>query len=90
MERRGYRIDRRSGLDRRKIHDLNYFIIGGVERRKFKERRLLGERRKNWIRADEWISVFIGTSVRKDYKEILGSKNVKQYKGFRLIPKSRV
>jgi len=59
MERRGFRIDRRSGVDRRKIHDLNYFIIGGVERRKFKERRSREERRKNWIRVDEWISVFV-------------------------------
>jgi len=63
MERRGYRIDRRSGMDRRRIHDLNYFIRGGVERRKFKERRSQGERRKNWVRVDEWISVFLDDPV---------------------------
>jgi hypothetical protein len=82
MERRGYRIDRRSGVDRRKIHDLNYFIIGGVERRKFRERRLQGERRKSWIRADEWISVFVGTPVRKGHEKISSSKNVKKDKSF--------
>ena len=63
MERRGYRIDRRSGIDRRKTHDLNYFIIGGEERRKFTERRSREERRKNWVRVDEWISVFVDDPV---------------------------
>ena len=63
MERRGYRIDRRSGIDRRKIHDLNYFIRGGEERRKFAERRSREERRKNWVRVDEWISVFVDDPV---------------------------
>lgn len=60
MERRDYWIDRRSGDDRRKVHNLNYFIRGGVERRKFIERRTQEERRKNWIRVDEWVSVFVG------------------------------
>jgi hypothetical protein len=72
MERRGYRIDRRSGVDRRKIHDLNYFIRGGAERRKFRERRSREERRKNWVRVDEWISVFVDKPVRKDREGISG------------------
>ena len=67
MERRGYRIDRRSGIDRRKVYDLNYFTDGGVERREFKERRSELERRKNWIRVDEWISVFVGDPVRRGH-----------------------
>jgi hypothetical protein len=82
MERRGFRIDRRSGVDRRKIHDLNYFIKGGEERRKFTERRSPKERRKSWVRADDWISVFVGNPVRKGYKETSGSKDVKEDKGF--------
>jgi hypothetical protein len=81
MERRGFRIDRRSGIDRRKIHDLNYFIIGGVERRKFKERRSREERRKNWVRVDEWISVFVDDPVRQRRKGIPGLKNIKERNG---------
>lgn len=78
MERRSYRIDRRSGVDRRKVHDLNYFIRGGVERRKFKERRSQGERRKNWIRVDDWISVFMGDPDRRHHRGISGSQNIKE------------
>jgi hypothetical protein len=81
MERRGFRIDRRSGVDRRKIHDLNYFIRGGVERRKFIERRSPKERRKKWVRVDEWISVFVGDPVRQRHKETGGSKNIKEKNG---------
>jgi hypothetical protein len=79
MERRTYRIDRRSGVDRRKIHDLNYFIIGGLERRKFKERRWKGERRKNWVRVDEWISVFVGDPVGLKGKESLRRKGTRDF-----------
>lgn len=81
MERRSYRIDRRSGVDRRKVHDLNYFIRGGIERRKFNERRSQWERRKNWLRVDEWISVFVGNPVRQDRWEIQGLKNIKKENG---------
>jgi hypothetical protein len=81
IERRGYRIDRRSGADRRKIHDLNYFIRGGVERRKFKERRSQGERRKNWLRVDEWVSVFVGKPVRRDRRRISSLQNIKEDNG---------
>lgn len=34
-------IDRRSGHDRRKSYSTNYFNMGGVERRNWKERRYL-------------------------------------------------
>ena len=74
MERRGYRIDRRSGIDRRKMHDLNYFIRGGVERREFRERRSQAERRKNWVRVDEWISVFVDDPVELKRRESLRRK----------------
>jgi hypothetical protein len=77
MERRGYRIDRRAGDDRRKVHNLNYFIRGGVERRKYKERRSQAERRKNWIRVDEWVSVFVGDPVELKLKELLRRKGTR-------------
>ena len=77
MERRGYRIDRRSGDDRRKVHNLNYFIRGGVERRKYKERRSQAERRKNWIRVDEWVSVFVGDPAELKLKELLRRKGTR-------------
>jgi len=81
MERRGYRIDRRSGVDRRKVYDLNYFIDGGVERRRFKERRSELERRKNWIRVDEWISVFVGKPVSRDHRAISSVKGIEEDDG---------
>jgi hypothetical protein len=52
-------FDRRSGVDRRNVHDLDYFQQGGVERRSWKERRSNEERRKNWVRVAEWASVFV-------------------------------
>ena len=52
-------IDRRSGFDRRKVHDLDHFQQGGMERRSWKERRSKEERRKNWVRGAEWASVFV-------------------------------
>jgi hypothetical protein len=78
MERRGYRIDRRSGEDRRKVHNLNYFIRGGVERRNFKERRSQAERRKNWLRVDEWVSVFVGQTIRPNYLRISNLNHIKE------------
>jgi len=78
-ERRGYRIDRRSGDDRRKVHNLNYFIRGGVERRKYKERRSHVERRKTWLRVDEWVSVFVGHTVSPNPRRILSLHKVEDY-----------
>ena len=50
-------IDRRSGNDRRKAHNLDYFLKGGKERRSRKERRSKIERRGGWIKVGQWNSV---------------------------------
>jgi len=42
-------LDRRSGLDRRNEHSLDYFLRGGGERRSWTERRSEMERRGDWI-----------------------------------------
>lgn len=53
-------IERRTGRDRRQAYDINYFEKNGIERRKGSERRRLSEKRKGWIRAEKWRSVFVG------------------------------
>ena len=53
-------IDRRSGEDKRKRYNLDYFTDGGEERRKGKERRKSEERRSGWARVYKWCSVFMG------------------------------
>ena len=53
-------IDRRSGEDKRKLYNLDYFIDGGEERRRGRERRQCGERRSAWARVYKWCSVFLG------------------------------
>ena len=55
------RLDRRSGEDRRKTYSLDYFLKGGIERRKGAERRKSEERRTDWLRIDDWYSVYIGS-----------------------------
>jgi hypothetical protein len=50
-------VDRRSGLDRRNAHSLDYFLKGGGEKRSWTERRSGIERRGDWIRVSEWVSV---------------------------------
>ena len=50
-------LDRRSGEDRRRVYDLEYFGNGGVERRSWKEQRSHVERRVGWTRVSEWCSV---------------------------------
>jgi hypothetical protein len=57
-------IDRRSGVDRRKAHLLEYFIQGGVERRRGKERRSQVERRADWVRVDDWYSICLGAVTK--------------------------
>jgi hypothetical protein len=57
LAKRYYDIDRRSGVDRRKAHKLEYFLQGGAERRSFRERRLSEERRSGWVRVGDWCSV---------------------------------
>jgi hypothetical protein len=53
-------VDRRSGEDRRKVYDADYFQNGGLERRSRKERRRDFERRKDCTRVSEWSSVCSG------------------------------
>ena len=53
-------MDRRSGDDKRKLYNLDYFTAGGEERRKGKERLQSDERRKGWVRVYKWCSVFLG------------------------------
>ena len=53
-------IDRRSGDDKRKAYNLDYFFKGGEERRRMRERRIIGERRRNWVRVSRWSSVYVG------------------------------
>jgi len=50
-------MDRRSGEDRRRAYDLDYFSNGGVERRNWKEQRSNVERRVDWTRVSKWSSV---------------------------------
>ena len=64
LKRRRFDIDRRSGADRRRVHNLDYFSSGGIERRSWKERRSGGERRAEWMRVGEWNSVFVRESKR--------------------------
>lgn len=60
LDSRRSRLDRRSGEDRRKAYSLDYFLNGGLERRKGGERRKSGERRADWRRVDKWYSVYCG------------------------------
>ena len=53
-------IDRRGINDRREAYSLDYFIDGGIERRKYEERRRSEERRTDWVRVVNWCSVYVG------------------------------
>ena len=57
-DRRRNRFDRRSGEDRRIAYSLDYFINGGVERRRRGERRSFSERRRDWRRVGQWYSIY--------------------------------
>ena len=61
-----YGVDRRIDDDKRQVYDLNYFIAGGRERRRGKERRDIRERRVGWVKADDWRSVYLGNLVCAD------------------------
>ena len=80
-EERRSGIDRRCGNDRRKAHDVDYFLNGGVERRNWKDRRAQGERRQDWLRVSEWSSMFIG-SLRSNTQELIVER--RKYKRFRV------
>ena len=58
IDRRSTLIDRRLWGDRRKVYSLDYFLNGGVERRKWADRRTRPERRSKWSRVGPWGSVF--------------------------------
>ena len=47
-------IDRRSGADRRRVFNVDYWLSGGLERRRWRERRA------EWARVTQWCSVFTG------------------------------
>ncbi|MFO7760368.1 MAG: hypothetical protein ACQES8_03750 [Thermodesulfobacteriota bacterium] len=63
IDERRIHLDRRSGEDRRRVYDLDYFNNGGIERRHHHQRRKASsERRKGWIRVEGWwASVYVGT-----------------------------
>lgn len=61
-------IDRRSGADRREMHDLNRFVEDETERRNFSERRHSGEIRDDWVRISKWSSMYVGHNRRDDDK----------------------
>ena len=53
-------FDRRSGQDRRKAYNIDYFLEGGVERRthaKGERRNHEKDRRKHWIKISRWSSL---------------------------------
>lgn len=50
--------DRRTGFDRRKATNPDYYKNGGIERRMTaKDYRVSGERRSGWVRDTRWSSV---------------------------------
>jgi hypothetical protein len=55
-------VDRRTGDDRRDVHDLEYFESDGHERRSGKERRVLPEKRTGWVRVSRWHSICVNGS----------------------------
>jgi len=58
MNIRDSSIDRRSGADRRRLYDLEYFMDTDItDRRTTQERRGLRERRTDWIQIAKWYSV---------------------------------
>lgn len=59
--RRRSALDRRTGDDRRQVYDMDHFQTLGIERRLNVEgrRNLLEEKRKDWVRATRWSSVYV-------------------------------
>jgi hypothetical protein len=59
-------FDRRSGIDRRSAHGLQFWTKCLVERRMRKERRIsAAERRTTWVRVTRWSSVHGVLNCRK-------------------------
>ena len=60
-------LDRRSGQDRRRAYDMDYFLDGGTERRRrvrAERRRKTRDRRRNWIKISRWSSLNVGSAER--------------------------
>ena len=71
-------FDRRSGQDRRKAYNLDYFLDGGLERRTNaggERRRQRKDRRKAWIKISRWSSLYVEGKALKaaENKEPLDS-----------------
>ena len=66
-------FDRRSGQDRRKAYNIDYFLDGGTERRNSStgDRRTEGrDRRKDWIKISPWSSLHLeGQEPKKAHNE---------------------
>ena len=55
-------FDRRSGQDRRKAYNIDYFLEGGVERRTSptgERRNGDNDRRRDWIKISQWSSLHV-------------------------------
>jgi hypothetical protein len=69
-------MDRRSGGDRRKVHNIDYLLNGGIERRRGVERRAKVERRTDWVKVSEWQSVDQSLLTKAiDFKKTRKSSN---------------
>ncbi len=67
LKRGGTFFDRRRLDSRRTTYSLDYFVKGGVERRKSTDRRQRRhDRRKGWIRISKWSSIYIGSNSESD------------------------
>ncbi len=53
-------FDRRSGMDRRQVHNINRLIDDETQRRSLKERRETAELRSGWVRISKWSSMYVG------------------------------
>ena len=58
-------VDRRSGEDRRKVYDSDYWESGGIERRRAKDRRQQKERRSSCVSVSQWSSDCINDKADK-------------------------
>jgi hypothetical protein len=55
-------FDRRSGQDRRKAYNIDYFLEGGLERRNSANgdrRNRPQDRRRDWIKINRWSSLHV-------------------------------
>ena len=64
-------LDRRSGDDRREGYEADYFVKGGLQRRKGMERRHKHERRDQYVRIDKWSSICVILKSTVEYGQCL-------------------